>query len=302
MRKRGLALSIITVLAVVKLSLASALPDSGVVRAQAVPYFPGEKFTYSVEYGFISAGKAHLTVLGVDSVRGIPCYHIQSKAWSNPTFSAFFRVDDQVDSFIDIFNLKSLLMVKHLREGKYKKDFMVEFDPFLPLAYYPDGDTLETAPNVQDALSSLYYLRGQEFGVGSVIAIPNHDNKKNYPVEVKITRKERVKVPAGKFTCYVVEPYLTDVGIFKAKGKIWIWLTADEKKIPVLVKTSVIIGSVSAKLEKYEEGTPLDLEAFTIGDEDTVQGCMTSDMINDTIEPLEIGGKKDEIPPQDAGP
>jgi|GEM_PF-119657 len=295
--------TVLYVLTAAGMSLASSLPDSSTVYLPQVPYAPGEKFTYSVEYGFITAAKAYMSVVGIDTVRGIPCYHIQSKAMTTPTFSTFFRVDDQVDSYINIFDLASMRLVKHLREGKYKKDFMVDFDPELALAYYPDGDTLETAADTQDVLSSLYYLRNQELHVGRKIAIPHHDNKKNYPLEVKVTRRERVKVPAGKFTCFVVEPDIKDVGIFKSRGKIWIWLTADEKKIPVQVKTSIIIGSVSAKLEKYEEGTAPDLELPPVAREDSRSGCHLYDALKDTIESVEIEGEQHEIeiPPQDAG-
>jgi len=295
--------TVLCVLTAVGTSPASSPSDSGAVRLPRVPYSPGEKFTYSIEYGFITAAKAHMSVVGIDTIRGIPCYHIQSKAMTTPTFSTFFRVDDQIDSYINIFDLASMRLVKHLREGKYKKDFMVDFDAELPLAYYPDGDTLETAPNTQDVLSSLYYLRRQELSVGKKIAIPHHDNKKNYPLEVKVTRKERVKVPAGKFLCFVVEPDLKDVGIFKSRGKIWIWLTADARKIPVQVKTSVIIGSVSAKLEEYNEGTPFVFESPQVADEESMSGCHQYDAVNDTTASVEIEGDQHEveIPSQDAG-
>jgi len=290
----GYALCLLTMM---QLSPSAASADSLVVHAPVVPFFPGEKFTYSVEYGFITAGKASLSVEGIDTLQNIPCYHFQSRAWSNPTFSPIFKVDDRVDSYTDIFRLSSLRLEKHLREGKYKKDLLIDFDPILPLAYYPEGDTLETTPDTQDALSSLYYLRLQELKVGRTISIPHHDNKKNYPLEIRVLRKERIKVPAGKFTCFVIQPFLKDEGIFKSKGKINIWITDDEKKIPVLVKSSVIIGSVSAKLEKYEPGTAVDLTAFKPLMRDTVpdSGCADTDL------PLETGGNEYEIPPQDAG-
>jgi hypothetical protein len=208
-------------------------------------------FTYSVEYGFITAGKASLSVVGIDTVSGIPAYHVRSRAESNPTFSTFFRVDDRVDSFVDIYRLASLRMEKHLREGSYRKDLEVDFDPVKPLAYYADGDTVEIVPGANDALSALYRLRTLDIAVGDVIEMPHHDNKKNYPLRVRVLRKERVRVPAGRFSCFVVEPYLKEEGIFKAKGKMNIYLTDDEHLMPVLVKTSVIIGSVNAKLEDY---------------------------------------------------
>lgn len=280
---------------------ASAAPDTSALRPMPAPFQPGEKFVYSVEYGFIAAGEAALSVVGIDTVRGIPCYNVRSRAQSNPTFSTFFKVDDRVDSFIDIYRQRSLRFVKHLREGKYRKDLEMEFDPGKPLAYYPDGDTLETYPHTQDILSSLYYLRTKDLEVGRTIMIPHHDNKKNYPLEVKVLRRERVSVPAGKFTCYVVEPLLKDVGIFKAKGKIQIWITADERRMPVLVKTSVLVGSVSAKLESYETGRPVDFESFIITAKDSIRVDQPANGPGSFPEEAETGGGDHDVPPQDSG-
>jgi hypothetical protein len=312
----GLALSIMTMLPVQGIDVG---PDSTGIRPKPVPYNPGEKFTFSVEYGFISAGTATLSVVGIDTLQGVPCYHFQSRAQTNPTFSPIFKVDDKVNSYADLYKLASLRMEKHLREGSYKKDFEVDFDPYLPLAYYPSGDTVETAPDAKDVLSSLYFLRLHELQVGTVLSIPTHNNKKNYPLYVKIERKERVKVPAGKFTCFVVEPFLQDEGIFKAKGKILIWITADEKKMPVLVKASVLIGSVSAKLQEYDFGVPVDLDTFTLPartfEPDTLTAQDELDALPDsivspavidtaaidTLERVDPGGYNDDVTPQDAG-
>lgn len=243
--------------------------DTTYVRPTPAPFGPGEVFTYSVEYGFINAGKAFLAVVGIDTLSGIPSYHVRSRAESNPTFSTFFRVDDRVDSFIDVYGLSTLRMEKHLREGSYRKDLEADFDTGKSLAYYADGDTVELIPDANDALGALYRLRTLELAVGKVIAIPSHDNKKNYPLEIRVLRKERIKVPAGRFSCYVLEPYLKDEGIFKAKGKMNIWVTDDERMMPVLVRTKVIIGSVNAKLEEYEFGTPIDPEEYLLVEADT---------------------------------
>ncbi|HAP36800.1 MAG TPA: hypothetical protein DCQ28_13015 [Bacteroidetes bacterium] len=40
-------------------------------------------------------------------------------------------------------------------------------------------------------------------------------------------------------------------GLFKSEGRILIWLSDDERKIPVKVNTKVIIGSIDAELKEY---------------------------------------------------
>jgi uncharacterized protein DUF3108 len=80
------------------------------------------------------------------------------------------------------------------------------------------------------------------------VSVPTHDNRKSYDMEVKVHKKERVEVPAGKFDCILVEPMLKSEGVFKSKGSILIWLTDDDRRIPVLVKSKVPIGSISVSL------------------------------------------------------
>jgi hypothetical protein len=108
---------------------------------------------------------------------------------------------------------------------------------------------------VQDAFSSLYYVRTQELIPEQDILVDNHTSKKNFPLKLKVLKKEKVKVPAGEFDCVVVEPVMRAEGIFKAKGRIWVWLTDDQYKMPVLMKTEVFfLGSISAQLKEYKRG------------------------------------------------
>jgi hypothetical protein len=68
---------------------------------------------------------------------------------------------------------------------------------------------------------------------------------------VKVLGKERVKVEAGTFDCMIVEPFLRYPGIFKQKGRVKVWVTDDRYHIPVLVKSKVAIGEVSAVLKEF---------------------------------------------------
>ena len=72
--------------------------------------------------------------------------------------------------------------------------------------------------------------------------------KKKYRLKVTCLRLETVEVPAGKFDCILVEPMLKEDGLFKAKGKLWIWLTRDIRQIPVKMQSKIPVGSIKAEL------------------------------------------------------
>ena len=75
-----------------------------------------------------------------------------------------------------------------------------------------------------------------------------------YPLRVVVHQKrEKIRVPAGKFECIKVEPFIIGDAIFKTKGgKMLIWMTNDERKMPVLVRSKVMIGSFDAELKKIQ--------------------------------------------------
>jgi len=215
----------------------------------------GERLEFLVGYGFIKAGTAVMEIPEIVKLGGRKCYYIVSTAKSNKFFSVFFKVDDKVESFMDVHGLYSLRYDKHLREGKFRADISMIFDQENHLAIYNNGkDTIEVAEYAQDVLSAFYFVRTQQLTVGRSIFVDNHTDKKNYPLEVKVLRRERVKVEAGEFDCVVVEPILKTPGIFKQKGSLTIWLTDDEVKMPVLMKSKVIIGSISTELISYQLG------------------------------------------------
>lgn len=215
----------------------------------------GERFEFSVGYGMINAGTAVMEIPDMVKVDGRKCFHIVSTAQSNKFFSVFFKVDDKVESFMDVYGLYSLRYDKHIREGKFKTDMSMTFDQDKHLAlYYSGRDTFQVPDYVQDVLSAFYFVRTQDLQVGKSILVDNHTDKKTYPLEVKVLRKEKVKVPAGEFNCVVVEPILKTPGIFEQKGSLTVWLTDDEVKMPVLMKSKVFIGSISTELTSYKLG------------------------------------------------
>ncbi len=215
-----------------------------------IPFGAGEAFVFAIQYGLIYAGDATLEIRNIASFDTTRAYHITSTARTNSTFDLIFKVRDRVDSFMDYSGLYSDRFEKHLREGKFSRDEKVEFDQKRHLAIYPDKK-IPIPPATQDFLSAIYYMRTLPLDVGMAVALPNHTGGKNYPIYVKILRRERIKVPAGTFDCLVAEPVLETATIFQNKGKLTIWFTDDSVKMPVMLRSKVVIGAFEAVLKKY---------------------------------------------------
>jgi hypothetical protein len=226
-------------------------PDSfAVVAPIRVPFGAGEKLVFSVQYGLVTAGEATLEVRNLAALGDRTCYRIVSDARTNDFFSKFFEVRDRYESYMDTTHLYSLRYEKHVREGKFKRDDVVDFDQSAHRAVYKNRQ-VPIPPRTQDVLSALYYVRTLPLEVGQSISLANHTDGKNYPLVVKVLRRERVKVDAGEFDCVVVEPILRGPGVFTQQGRLTVWLTDDRRRMPVLMKSKVVIGHVAAILKSH---------------------------------------------------
>jgi hypothetical protein len=235
----------------------------------------GEKLTFVVRYGIIKAGEATMEVEEIVPIADREAYKIVSKARSARTFDLFFKVRDQVESWLDTQGIFSWKFNKSLREGGFKFDLKVDYDQSYGRANvksirYEDSEPLqirdqnekivEIPPYVLDILASFYYVRTQKLRLGRPLYLTNHDNEKIYDLKVIVQRREVIKVKAGKFRCIMVQPQLRGDAIFKQKGELWVWLSDDQYKIPVQMKSAVFIGKITTELKKIE-GIPIPLPA-----------------------------------------
>lgn len=226
----------------------SAIPLRMPGELAAVPWKIGEYFQFSIDWNGLNGGNSLMQVQNIQRVDGRRVYRIVTKAESNSFVSKFYKVRDRAESYIDAESLYSVRFVKTLREGSYKKDIDVRFHQEARKAAYTDGAMLDVPARVHDVLSAFYYVRTLPLPDGGTIVIPTHDNKKSYSMEVKVRKRERIQVPAGTFDCVMVEPLLKSEGVFRSKGSILVWLTDDARRIPVLVRSKVPIGSISVTL------------------------------------------------------
>jgi len=175
--------------------------------SEVVPFGVGEKLVFGLQYGLVSAGKATLEIRNIAVLDSIKSYHIFSLAKSNKAFDLIFKVRDRHESFMDYENLYSLKFKKHLREGNFRRDEIVIFDQINHLAIYKD-EKKRIPPNTHDFLTAFYYIRTVPLIPGQAVFLANNSGKKNYPIYVKVLRREKISVPAGDFDCIVIEPVL----------------------------------------------------------------------------------------------
>jgi hypothetical protein len=213
----------------------------------------GERLVFDVGYSFITAGEAVMSVPKVDTLFGRAAFQVLFTVHSTKTFSWIYKVEDRYETFLDERGLFPWHFTQHVREGSYRKDFEAWFDQPNNLAY-ADERTFVVPPYVHDAVSAFYFVRTLDYSksrIGEKVILQNFFKDTTYTLSVKFLGRQRIEVDAGTFDCIIIEPLMKEGGLFKSEGRVLIWLTDDERKIPVKVSTKVVIGSIESELREY---------------------------------------------------
>lgn len=232
--------------------------DPAPLRTMANQAFSaGEYLEFNVHFGKLSAGRGAMSIPEIRIYNDRPSYLLVMRLWTNDFFSSIYRVDDYMECLLDTAGIFPWRYERKLHEGRFRAYRKAVFDPLNARAF-EGKDTLAVPPYSQDVLSILYYVRTLDLQVGQKIDVDNYIDKKNYPLRMNVVKKEKIKVPAGKFECFLLEPGKRPGADFEKKGDMWIWLSADTRRLPIKVKTKAPLGSVIMELAKIRITEPVD--------------------------------------------
>jgi hypothetical protein len=222
------------------------------------PFSPGEKLTFQLKWVFIPVGEAVLKVLPIETRSGINAYHFVLTAKTNSFFDKLYKVRDRIDAYTDVEMTRSVLYKKIQREGKSKRDVVVNFDWVKNQAQYSNFNKkqapIELLPGSFDPLSAFYFMRLSDLK-NTVLKRPVTDGKKCVIGKATVIKRETIKVEGNTYDTYLIEPELKHVrGVFeKSKdARIQLWVTADRRHIPVKIKSRVVVGTFVGELVTVE--------------------------------------------------
>ena len=227
--------------------------------AAVVPFGPGERLTYNVKIGIINSGSAHMEVLGIDSIREEPSYHLEMSLKGSLLFGAV-QVNDHYQSWLGTRSVSSHRYISDVNQLTYSRYRNFEFRPEeMSWEETESGDMgrLATALPLDD-ISFLYFVRTLPLEIGQTYTLPRYFKKEGNPVVIKVEGKRVIEVPAGTFNTIVVRPIIKTRGLFSEGGEAELYLTDDDNKHLVYLRSKIpIVGSVTLHLESISEGSPI---------------------------------------------
>lgn len=216
--------------------------------------FNGEVMQFAVGWEFVNAGTATMRFSNI----GENSYRIDTDARTNKFFDMFKKVRDTITSeglFIK-GKPQSTMFLLDQNERSYharkRTDFLWKEDK---VNYTQNGktDSYDVPAGHLNVMDAFFLTRTLPVKEGEVLKIPVFDSRKQYEIEVRLLRKELVSTPWGKVVeCLVIEPKLKSEGIFTSVGTMQVWLTNDERRIPLKMTAKIKIGRIIARLTGYQ--------------------------------------------------
>jgi hypothetical protein len=230
------------------LFFSSPIVDSKDDRFQ---FIIGEKLTYSIECLGIRAGIATFEIKKIVDIDGKKYYYIIATAKSVGLFSRFYRVNDKLESYIDVETGLPFIFKKHQEEGSHRKDLEICFNQKTHRAKLNKKQEVDILPEMHDPISAFYFLRALVIKYGSKITVNATDSGKSYQVEVKVLKGEKTIRGNKRFKTILFKPSLKNIkfeGILKKNADVSVWMSEDKRRLPLIIKIKVRFGVARIKL------------------------------------------------------
>jgi hypothetical protein len=227
------------------LVLVPALPSSP--PSDRLPFQVGERLTYDAKVNSLSAGKAYLSVEGLETVRGVGTFHTIFDVKGRVLFKKF------ANHYESWFDTTTLVTMRHLQKTD-DVDKHYEFYPAKKI-YIKNNDGIEN-PSVSmplDEASFLFYLRTVPLEVGTTLTVDRYYHADKNPIQITVVRRERIKVPAGEFDAFVLKPVIKSNGLFSPHSDAEVWLANDRSHTLLKLKSKLSPGTLYLELRTIEQ-------------------------------------------------
>lgn len=223
------------------------------VPVKVIPFKIGEKLTYKGTWGIIPAGELTLEVLPKETVGGIEAYHFVMITKTSAVVDLIYKVRERQDSYVDT-GMTHSIFYKKKTESEHPRDESINFNwEKLEATYTNFGQTkkpIRILLGTFDPLGFFYAIRFQNLKPNSEIHLPLTDgNDVNIEARVIVGQRDTINIEGRMYDTIEITPNMEMLDKLKQVVKpsdnpqLKVWVTADEKKIPIKIRSKIGIIS-----------------------------------------------------------
>jgi len=215
----------------------------------AYPWAVGETLTYSAKLGMLSLGSGTLQVAGIDTVRGAPSFRFRFRLQGK---TVFYSLDDVLESYTGTRDMISRRFVQHFVENDKPSHRVFEIYPDSGFYREHAKDTVvrPAPPDPLDDAAFFYFVRVTPLEVGKTYKYNRYFRKEKNPVTIEVVKREKMELPDGReVPCLVLHPVIDTKGMFSKRSDTRLWLTDDERRLPVQIRSKFPFGTITLRLK-----------------------------------------------------
>jgi hypothetical protein len=244
--------------------------------AQTSPFSLGERLVYTIKWDppwylfflpAMEAGEADLQLVGPSDYKNKKALKISLKGRSSGALTklAGMKIEDTFVFYAEPETFCTLAMSSRISEGKRKRQIDVEYLRETHQLHFREMDEAVVPPKlkkdvfkdgipscVHDPFSALYFYRQSQLSIDHVQKLIIGDNDKIKEIQTRVEKKEVLETVIGKVPAWRIQTVALMGGLFKEGGQFMIWLSADERKLPLQFEVKVRLGRVLGKLKRVE--------------------------------------------------
>lgn len=239
-------------------------------RPKYHPFENGEKAVYQATWnGMFSVATAEIRTVPT-VIDGKRVYQVRVEAKTARALDLIWRMRDTISSTFDAKGLMPERYTFKQRENSKVIDTEARFDPAAkqwsvnrqqvgkkPRVYYFDSN------NTLDPITAVYLARSTDFKVGDKLYFKVFGGRYQYLLELFVQNKGPVALSSGKTVeAYRIVPRVQNItknGYATRFNEAAIWISADERRVPVKLSSKIAFGTV--QLELVEDKRPTQAAA-----------------------------------------
>ncbi|HET8562725.1 MAG TPA: DUF3108 domain-containing protein [Candidatus Binatia bacterium] len=224
------------------------------------PFDGGEKAVYRATWNGITVATTEVFTTPV-WMEGKKFYQVKVDAKTSKALDLIWKMRDTISSTFEAKTLSPSRFVFNQRENSRVVDTEAQYNGGTkkwavnrqqkgkkPRIYEFDSE------NTLDPITAVYVARSVDFKVGDRLYFNVFGGRYQYLLELAVAGRETIQLESGKVDAFKIVPRVTNLSKSGYAGRLneaAIWITADARRMPVMLTSKIFVGTVY--MEKVDE-------------------------------------------------
>jgi Protein of unknown function (DUF3108) len=243
--------------------VAGTLPAPEKVPVYQPKYYPfdgGEKAVYKASWNGLPVATAEISTTS-HVIDGKKFYTVRVEAKTSAVLDLIWKMRDTITSTIEAKALAPSRFTFSQRENRKVIDTDARFDPNAKKWFIHRDERrkvkkyeFDQPPNVVDPITAVYLARSQDFKVGDRLYFNIFGGKYRYLLDLEVERREKIQIASGTVDAFKIVPRIKNLmkqGYAERLNEASVWISADDRRIPVMLSSKIFVGNVY--IERIED-------------------------------------------------